>query len=705
MAAIGSIRKHSGLLIGIIGSAMLLFVLGGALESSSTFFNGSNNEVGEINGNKISYQDFELKVLEIQQNQNGGLTDKERQQLRDQVWNNMLKDMILGEEFNSLGLSVTDGELIDIIKNDGNNPTLKQYFTDPKTGQVVQNYANPDGSLNGAAVIGYLNQVVYADGENSAEALASWINFQENYLRKPAVEGKYSTLLSKGIFLTDVELKRLETDKASKISFSYVSSFYNDTPDETIEVSDADLKAYYNEHKTEPQFEQKELTSSMTFVTFPVEASADDKANLKAEITDLKNAFINAESDTLFINENGDTPFNIKWYAAGMFPPQFDSTIASADTGDVVGPFLNMDKFEMVKIMDKRLQPDSVMASHILIQPADGNTAAANATIDSLKLAIEGGADFSELATTHSVDQGSAVKGGDLGWFTTGQMVPTFNDACFNGTTGDLVVVTSQFGIHLISITDQTERKEQVLVGVIDNLVEPSQASFELAYNAASTFAISNNTVDKFTEASEGLARLDAPDLRPNDDAVLGKPNTRQVVRWVFKSQVGDVSEIFELDNEYMVALVTDVREKGILPLEMVEEQVKTLVINEKKANLFVSKMTGDNVDGIASQIGGSVQPANDVAFDAFSIPGLGNEQKLLGMAFSIPEGKTSKAIIGERGVYVLRVDNKSVPETVEVIEASRIGLMAAASGRTNFEPFNALKENAEIEDNRYTFY
>ena len=272
MAAIGSIRKHSGLLLGIIGSAMLLFVLGGALESSSTFFNGSNNEVGEINGNKISYQDFEIKVNELAANSQGSISDDQRQQMRDQVWNNMLKDLILGKEYAELGLTVTDAELLDIVKNESNNQSLKQYFSDPQTGQIVPSYANPDGSLNGLAVINYLQQVVYAETENSAEALASWSSFQENYLRKPAVDKKYGDLIAKSIFITDAELERIETDQQSKISFSYVSSFYNDTPNESIEVSDSDLKAYYNAHKTEPEFEQKDLTSSVSFVTFQVVA-------------------------------------------------------------------------------------------------------------------------------------------------------------------------------------------------------------------------------------------------------------------------------------------------------------------------------------------------------------------------------------------------------------------------------------------------
>ena len=703
MAAIGSIRQHSGLLIGIIGSAMLLFVLGGALESTSTFFSGSNNEVGEINGTKVSYQDFEIKVSEMEAAR-GNATAEQRQQMREQVWNDMLKAEILGNEYDALGLSVSDEELVDMIKM-GNNPTLKQYFSDPQTGQIVSSYANPDGSLNGAAVISYLQQVVYAENENSLEARTSWENFRENYLRKPAVDAKYATLVAKSIFMTDVELERNQIDQNSKVSFSYVSSFYNDTPDETVEVSDADLKAYYNEHKHETRFEQNEKTASMTFVTFDVVASQEDKDALVAELVDIKSAFENSTEDTLFINEHADTPFNIKWHTPGLFPPTQDTTIIRDSVGTVVGPFVNGDRFELVKVMEKSMRPDSVMASHILLQSQTGDLKAIRAQIDSLKLAIEGGADFAALATEFSVDQGSAVKGGDLGWFTEGMMVPSFNDACFEGKVGDLVIVNSQFGVHLINITDQTALKERVLVGIVDNTIEPSQKSYELAYNAASTFAINNNTAEKFTEASATMNAIEAPNLRPNDLTVMGRPNTREVVRWVFENEVGQVSNVFEIGTQFMVSLVTESREKGILPLDMVEDDVRQAVINQKKGEALMAKMNESSLEQVATAVGGSVQPANDIAFSSFSIPGLGNEQKLLGVAFGLEPNSVSSAIEGDRGVYVIKVTNKNVPAEVPVAEGTRQGLMAAFASRASYEPFNALKKNSVIVDNRYYFF
>lgn len=704
MAAIGNIRKHSGLLIGIVGAAMLLFVLGGALESSTVFFNGPNTEVGEINGKMISYQDFETKVAQLEANSNGNLTEQQKQQMRDQVWNDMLRSEIMGSEYSALGLRVSDEELMYIIKNDGNNASLRQYFTDPQTGQIVQNYANPDGSLNGEQVVQYLKQVVYAEGENSAEALSSWNNFQENYLRKPALDEKYKNLIAKGVYFTDADIERSELDNQRTISFAYISAFYNDIADEDVEVSDSDLKAYYNAHKAEPQFEQKDLTSTINFVEFFVNASEEDKAALKEELASYEEGFKNAESDTLFINENADTPFNIKWYSEGMFPVEMDSSIANGNIGDMFGPFLNANRFELVKVLDSKMGPDSVMASHILL-PVENNKEQVAATMDSLKSVIEAEDNFAALATEYSKDPGSATKGGDLGWFTEGQMVPTFNDACFNGKTGDLVVVESQFGLHLINITDQTAPKKKVKVGIVDNTIEASQTTYEMAYNEASTFAITNDNAEKFLASSENMERLEAPNLRPTDLTILGRSNSRQIVRWAFESEVGEVSQPFESENAFIVALVTEVKDKGILPLEMVEDLVRTEVLKEKKAELLSEQLTGSEFKQIAEKAQRPIEQTQGITFSAFSIPGLGNEPKLIGEAFTLENGEFSKPIKGERGVYVIQVIEKITPEAVTINEGSRLGMISSFDSRAGFEPFNAMKSNSNIEDNRYTFF
>jgi peptidyl-prolyl cis-trans isomerase D len=704
MAAIGQIRKHSTLLLLIIGGAMALFVLGGALESSTTFFSGPTTDVGSINGSVISYQEFEEQVAALEQNSQQGLTEQEKSRLRDQVWNNIIQSKILDSEYRALGLAVTDEEIFDIIKNDPNNANLKQYFTNPQTGQIVDGYRNADGTLNGAQVIEYLKQAVFVDNDQAADSKASWLNFQENYLRKPTVTQKYATLLGKSIFTTDADLEKSNYGNEARVSFLYTSKFYNDISDDEVEVTDADLKAYYNAHSSDPRFQQKEISASITFVSFEVTPSDDDKANIKAGLADLAEAFQNTTDDTTFINDNGDTPFNIRWKADNMFPAQYDTVIANASKGEVVGPFENAGRYELVKIVDTKMGPDSVKASHILI-PITTDEATAKATADSLMDVAKAENNFADLATEFSQDPGSASKGGELGWFTEGQMVPEFNNACFNGKPGDMTVVTTQFGVHLIKIEEQTELKEKMLVGIVSSAIEPSQATYEKAFNEASTFAITNNNADLFASNSEALNSFDVPNMSPNQMSLLGRPNSRQVVRWAFESNVGEVSSAFDLGNEFVVAVVTERKNKGTLPLTAVKDIVETEVIKEKKAEMLIEKMQGTDVKSVASANQTTVDQVPSISFGEFSIPGLGNEQTLLGSAFGLESGAVSAPIQGSRGVYVIQIENKKEPEPSQANDAVRKGVMAAFSSRAQYEAFNALKNNADIEDNRYTFF
>ncbi len=707
MAAIGSIRKHSTLLIILIGGAMALFVLGDMLSSQSVFFNGPNDEVGDINGNKITYAEFERRVKEMEEMTNSPVDEQMRNQIRDQVWNQMVRENVVLPEYDALGLKVTDEEILYIIKNDPNNPSLRQYFTDPNTNQIIEQFMAPGGGLDGSKVIAYLKQYVFTDDPNAAEAKSNWLNFQENYLRKPLLDKKYFALIGKGIYVTDVELEDAYHRDNDIISFNYVAALYNSIADSTVEVTDADLKAYYEEHKNEKRFYQKEPMRSLSFITFDVFPTTEDKDKLMDELNALKEAFKNADDDTLFVNENADTPFNIKWVTAGTFPADVDTMIMNAEVNDVIGPFENRNEFDLVKVLDHKVGADSVKASHILLR-IDGDTAKAEAIADSLIKEIDNGADFAALAQRYSADQGSAEKGGDLGWFTEGRMVEEFNDYCFSADTkaGDVGKVTTRFGIHIIRIDEKTAPVEKVLVAIVDNTIEPSDETYEKVYNEASSFAINNNTMEKFLDAGSQYAILQAPSLRPTDMTMMGMENTRQIIRWAFQSSVGDVSQVFTVGDQYVVAVVTDARDKGQLAFDDVVNEIRPDVIREKKAEKLMAEMEGQtDLNALASRYNTGIQPANDVNFGSFSIPGMGPEQKLLGLAFTLENGDVSTPIDGQRAVYVIQILNKMVPAEAKIDPGVRLQLAQEMVMRVNYQLVNALEEKAEIEDNRIEFY
>ncbi|HBH05839.1 MAG TPA: hypothetical protein DDX92_04460 [Flavobacteriales bacterium] len=710
MAVIGNIRKHSGLLIVLIGGALLLFVLGDFLGSSTVFFQGTQNEVGVIDGKEVGLLEYNREVDQMEQSLNRQIDEATRVQIRNEVWNNLVREKVLMPEYEALGLKVSDEEIMDIIKNDPTNPNLRQYFTDQQTGQIIQQFRQPNGLLDGNAVIAYLKQYVFTDNPQAQaqEAKAGWLNFQENYLRKPTLDQKYSDLIGKGITSTDVDVRNNEFGNSSSISFNYVVQPFNSIADSTIEVTDRELKAYYDEHKYEAAYQQNDEVRSLDYIVFDVIPTEEDKKALWDELEDLKMSFETSTDDTLFVNENADTPFNIKWTSAGSNAPAIDTIFDQLYVGQIIGPFENNAAYELVKILELKQASDSVRASHILVNILDDDTNTATARIDSLKSEIEGGADFGMLARQFSADQGSAQNGGDLDWFTEGRMVKPFNDACFDpeAKSGDLRVVISQFGVHLIKIEEKTAPVSKALIAIIDNTIEPSNATYEAEYSKASSFSINHKDMDAFRDGGAQFGILKAPSIRKNDPTIMGMENSRTIVQWAFNAEVGQVSDVFDgLDDQYVVAMLTEVRPKGTLPYDIVKDQIRVSYLDKRKGEILAEKMSGKtDLQSLANEFGTQIQPIENVNFASFSIPGLGDELKLLGLAYSLEQGQVSKPIVGKRGVYVIEITNKTTPE-VTSDQTKRKNLQRNYVSRAGFEAYEALREKANVEDNRSKYY
>ena len=709
MAVIGKIRKQSTFLLIAIGGAMVLFVLGDLLTGNSVFLTGPDTEVGEINGTKISYAEYEQRLQQAlaMQFPTTAPTEQQREQVREQVWADFVRDYAMQPEFNALGIGVSDNEMFDVIKNDPSNPMLRQYFTNPQTGQVYEQFRNQMGMLDADAVINYFKQVLTLDPSsdaNAAGARMSYILFKKS-LRESLEDEKYNTMLQKGLYVPAIQVEMLEQEKAKQVSFSYALKYYSSLPDSTFEPSESEMKAYYNAHKNDPRFDQEEPSRSLDYVVFNVGATPEDVAQTEAELNEVKDAFINSVDDTLFVNETGDTPFNFRWVKAGDLPASVDSLVMTGEKNAVFGPVKTGNKFALYKIKESKVAPDSAKARHILIQVNGADTSAARGTIDSLKAAIQGGADFAELAQTYSADPGSASNGGDLGWFTEGQMVKPFNDAAFEGKAGDMKIVLTQFGYHLIEVQEQTAPVQKVYVAIVDNVVEPSEATYQAVYGKASTFRTENKDGgEAYENAADEFGLMQAPGVRAADRTLMGLENSRQIVRWAFEAELGEVSTVFDLGDQYVVARLVEVREKGLLPFEQVKDIVRTEVLKEKKAEQIMKDLAGvSSLEEAASAMGGmAIQQVPALTFDAFSIPGIGSEPELIGKIFTVEAGKMSVPLAGDNGVYVVQVNNYV---DVPADGTARTQLERNYASRVAFEASQAVREKAGIEDKRASFY
>jgi peptidyl-prolyl cis-trans isomerase D len=428
----------------------------------------------------------------------------------------------------------------------------------------------------------------------------------------------------------------------------------------------------------------------------------------------LKPLFVADTADTAFVAENSESAVKdmIKFYDKRSLPPMIKDTITKSAIGTVVGPYQAGKSMMISKLSQIKLSPDSVQASHILIRVDDGDTAkisAAKAKLDSLKTVAVKKKNFAELAKEYSDDLGSGEKGGELDWFTKGRMVPPFEKACFEGSVGDMPIVESQFGVHLIYITDQTKPKEAYLLSSVDLIIEPSKYTSDEIYKQASKFAVDHNTREKF-EANEAFEILSAEGLRMADDiaGVMG-PQSKEVIRWAYESDnnVGDVSNPFELEDKIVVAMISGITEKGTMSLEMAKPFIQPEIIKEKKSEKFKAEFgTYTTLEEASRNAKADIQKANSVRFSDGSLPGgLGREAALIGTALSLKEGAVSKPIVGNRGVFVARLDVLTPAPEGGDINQERTVSDNNKGARADRQAYDALKKEVGVEDNRGKFY
>ncbi len=707
MTMLTKIRNQSALLIGTIGVAMLLFILGGDfLRNSGRFFGTADNVVGIINGQEITYQDFERMVQnELLQLYGTDAVDEEtRKNVRDRVWAKLLNELVMFKEFNKLGLSVSAEELLYQIKSDNPSPILAQYFIDPKTGQPLPQFTNPQtGRLDGEKILAAVQNMI-----NNPEGEKSWVQI-EQAIKLDRYNTKYNTLIKKGLYATNKEAEIDYFDKNNKYTFDYVLKFYADIKDEEIQYSESDLKKYYNEHKHEPFFQQEQETRKIEYVVFKVEPTVNDVKKIEEEISALKDAFANAENDSLFVYENSDNPNSIYWVKEGMLPADVDSLIFNNEKGFVAGPYEDGGYFKLAKKIDEQMKSDSVKARHILVKIQNGDTAKAQNLIDSLKTLIQKkNADFAELAQEFSEDFGSAQDGGDLGWFTEGQMVKPFNDACFNANPGDLVTVTTQFGIHLIEVLEKTAPHKQALVAFVERKIEPSKETYDKVYKDASAFSINNPTAGAFKTAGNELGIRVADNIKLEDKQIPGIPMSGEIVRWAFKAEKGTVSEPFEVEGAFIVALLSEIKPEGTLPLEtdVVKQYVTQQVIKQKKAEKIKSELQGiASLEDAASKLGKKVETIEDITFASYTLPALGSELKVIGTACGIPLNKISEPVDDNKGVYVLKTTDFKEAQPAPNYYTNKFQLEKILQNRVEYEVFTVLEDLANVKDYRGRFY
>jgi peptidyl-prolyl cis-trans isomerase D len=478
-----------------------------------------------------------------------------------------------------------------------------------------------------------------------------------------------------------------------------------------VKVSEAELKAYYEKNKEKYK---QENSRSIEYVTFPVVASQADEDKLIKWTTDIKSEFASVEDPAAFVNINSDVPFNAAFLKQSELSPEIGSFAFSGKVGDIYGPYKDNKSWKLAKIQRFEDLPDSVEVRHILIKVNNPQELAkATSSIDSIKnLIVIRGQKFEDVARANSQDNGSANNGGALGWIRRGMMVKPFEDASFFGKVNDLQTVKTQYGIHLVQVTNRGKTVPTVQLAIIDRVIEPSSQTYQATYTSASKFADKNRDIKKFNEAitAQGLNKRRAT-IRENDKEIPGLENSRLLIRAAYKAEPGSLvtsteeSPIFELGNQFVIASVTGEQQKGIATYGDVKSRVELEVKKEKKTQQLIEKMSGKtDLNQLASALGSTVGQASDITFETYSIPGVGFEPAVAGAAMALEADQVSKPIAGTNGVYVLKA-TAVTNGTDQDVAADKQKLAASSSYRANMYAFEALRENAKIVDKRSKFY
>lgn len=708
MATLQTIRDRAGLLIAIIiGLAILAFVLGDFLGGGNSQAMGMKKklEIAEVANQSISYLEYDKRISDLTEiyklSGNTSMDEQTSLSIRQQTWDQMIREFVMSDEYKKLGLAVSSEELFDLIQGDNPHQYVRQLFTDQQT-----------GFFDRGALIRFLKNM---ESDPTGNQKKYWM-FMETQIDDEHMFNKYLTIIQKGLYVNSNQVSYSLSNSNKQVDFKYIVQRYSSIPDSVISIKEDELKNYYKEH----QDNYKQTASrNIEYVSFEVKPSEKDIEDTEDWINDIKAEFESTSVIPQFVNANSDLPYDFKNYKQGELPEVINDFMFENEEGASFGPYFENESYKLARLSEINYLPDSVHARHILISPsAERSAEAASQIADSLKGLLESGTDFAILALMNSDDQGSAQLGGDLGWFSEGSMVQPFNDACFKGSRGEIVLAESQFGWHIIEILGQGPKVKKVQVGIITRAIQASTATYELVYSKASRFAGMNDSHEKFIasiDEDEGLTKRIANDIKEDDRQIPGLESPRELIRAMYQSELNNIildlnkQAVFELENVFVVAYLTDVKEKGVAPFDQVKTDVEFNVRNEKKAVELIHALENSlaetsNIEDLAETLNTRVEEVSGINFNSFSIPGAGIEPALVGTVVGLSENTISQPVKGLNGVYIAVVT--SINENTDLDETfQKNSLISNFSNRVNFEVYNALLENANVLDKRSKFY
>ncbi|WP_338646412.1 peptidylprolyl isomerase [Flavobacterium sp. KS-LB2] len=696
MAVLQKIRQRSLLLILVIGFCLLAFIIGDIFNSGG--FNSTSKDVGSIDGKDISFEDFRVKVSNVEKS-GQGITSTEA---ANRVWEQEVSVALLTSEFDKLGLRVGEKHLLEVLKTDqniGGNPLF----------------------LNTAGVF---DVVKFKEYFKANPAQAQFLKDREKDAELNAKYQMYNTLIKAAVYTTESEGKLKYEMEANKVNFAYVAGLYSTIKDSEVKVTDAEIVDFMK--KNEKKYKADE-SREVEYVLIEDKPSAADESEVKTKINALLTGSVvynqtTGKNDTLpgfrttsnaveFVNSNSDVPYDSTYIAKKDLPALDADKLFNLAPGAVYGPYVYGKYYCISKSMGMKSGVNA-KASHILIgyegtqvpnQKEKRTKEQAKAKAESILAQVNANPDsFMMLAFTSS-DDSSAQQGGDLGYFGPNQMVKPFNDFVFNNGIGKVGLVETDFGFHIIKVTD---KQDGIRLATVAQKIEASEATSDKMFTQATKLEMDAADKDFNKVAKDmGLKVSPAVSVKGMDENFGTLGNQRTIVRWAFEDgvKVGAVKR-FEVANVgHVIAKLKSIDNSGLVAVSVVRPYVEPILKNKKKAELIKAKMSGSSLEAIAKAVGGTVQQATGLTMENTMLPNVGPEPKVVGNAFALAANKLSAPIEGNTGVYVVK-NMSTVKAPVLKSHAAYVTKLKAQSASDANRVIPALKANAKIEDNRIDF-
>ena len=707
MAILNSIRKRGVFLIIIIALALFSFILADVIRNGGFSSEKSLTTVATINGETLT-RDIFMKQVELTQRNLGenGTTA----QAMNMVWDRELRNVLQQQQYDALGLTAQKEQLEESLRMGlASNPTFQ----------------DADGVFSSLKVQEYIANVK----ATNPTAYQQWLDY-ENNLKSGALQTTYYNMIKAGMRSTLSEGEQEYRYQNDKINMQYVYVPYTSIPDTDVSVTDSEIEAYIR--KNAADYEQNPQVD-LQFVSFSEAPSDADIADAETTITSLLkdrevyNSNIkatevlkgleNTQDYQNFINDNSDVPFQDRYFFKSDIPEAIAEDLFATPLNGIYGPYKLGNNNNISKVIGITQMPDSVQSRHILIRYQGSFRASdaisrskedAKAMADSIAGVLKRNKNkFEALAKTLSDDKSNSDNGGDLGYSGPGKLTKDFNDFIFDNKTGTLGVVETEFGFHVVEVQEQKNKQKAMKFATISKEIEASEKTLNEVFANASRFEVAAQKGD-FSQIAktQELALKPVNKIGALDATIPGVGNNRSIVNWAFGEDVsvGDVKRFSILDG-YVVVQLTRKSPKGLMSIAEASSLVMPKLRNAYKAKQIMATISGDDLDAIASSQGITVQNATAITMAAPTIPGAGAEPEVVGAAFAKAAGETTSLIAGEKGVFKARVTAVNNAPALENYASYANQLNSAATPAVNTKVYQALKNAAEIEDNRANFF